>query len=148
VFFSLSVCLLGFPVQCAFPCSFSLFRYLPLSFCLRFSAPVPSGFGSCSAPCFFLFQSPVLSAFPSFSVSIVLPFSCRFLPCIFAFFLCFMPCCFPLVFGPLLSGFSSGFFSSCLNSRTKPKLGLALCFLSFVHSAGSFSPWFLLPPLL
>jgi len=110
VFFSLSVCLLGFPVQCAFPCSFSLFRYLPLSFCLRFSAPVPSCFGSCSAPCFFLFQSPVLSAFPSFFVSIVLPFSCRFLPCIFAFFLCFMPCCFPLVFGPLLSGFFLWFF--------------------------------------
>ena len=39
-------------------------------------------------------------------------------------------------------------FEFCLNSRTKPKLGLALCFLSFVHSAGSFSPWFLLPPVL
>jgi hypothetical protein len=34
-----------------------------------------------------------------------------------------------------------------LNSGTKPKLGLALCFVSFVHSAGSFSPWFLLPPV-
>jgi len=41
------LCLLGFPIQCASPCSFSLFRYLPLRFCLRFSAPVPSGFGIC-----------------------------------------------------------------------------------------------------
>jgi len=150
VFFFLSVCLLGFPVQCAFPCSFSLFRYLPLSFCLRFSAPVPSCFGSCSAPCFFLFQSPVLSAFPSFFVSIVLPFSCRFLPCIFAFFLCFMPCCFPLVFGPLLSGFFLWFFFF------RPAL-LFPCFLGFsmgsapVLSSGFRSPkiphWFCFSPL-
>lgn len=41
------LCLLGFPVQCASPCSFSLFRYLPLRFCLRFPAPVPSGFSIC-----------------------------------------------------------------------------------------------------
>jgi len=53
---------------------------------------------------------------------------------------------------PVRPSLFSGFFlwvlfEFCLNSGTKPKLGLALCFLSFVHSAGSFSPWFLLPPV-
>jgi hypothetical protein len=59
------------------------------------------------------------------------------LPC---FFFRFLACSSLSVFWVL--------FEFCLNSRTKPKLGLALCFLSFVHSAGSFSPWFLLPPVV
>ena len=35
----------------------------------------------------------------------------------------------------------------CLNSGTKPKLGLALCFLPFVHSALFLLPFFFVPVL-
>jgi hypothetical protein len=94
-FFFLSVCLLGFPVQCVFPCSFSLFRYLPLSFCLRFLAPVPSGFGSCSAPCFFLVSVPCV-------IGLFVPCSVRKSPlfCLSVFPL-FPLCFFPMIFGSI-----------------------------------------------
>ena len=113
----LCMCLLGFPVQCASLCSFSLFCYLPLYFfCLRFSVPIPSGFGLCFVLlwCFFSLRSywfflvsPVsFFFFFGFCSVFALDFCLRFWVTFF-FWLCFLVL---LCFSGFLHPSGDGFF--------------------------------------